>query len=98
MPTVPNHARLRLEQGKLSLGMGLRQARTVDIAEIARLCGFDWLFIDMEHNSMGVDTAARIAAAALAAGITPLVRVPGHEHYHATGCSTPARWASCSRT
>jgi hypothetical protein len=44
MPTVPNHARLRLEQGKLSLGMGLRQARTVDIAEIARLCGFDLSF------------------------------------------------------
>ncbi|MBV8588497.1 MAG: aldolase [Acetobacteraceae bacterium] len=84
MNAVQNHARLRLEEGKLSLGIGIRQARTVDIAEIARLCGFDWLFIDMEHNSMDVDTAAQISAAALATGITPLVRVPGHDQHHAT--------------
>lgn len=84
MHAVQNHAKLRLEQGALSLGMGVRQARTVDIADVARLCGFDWLFIDMEHNSMDVDTAAQICAAALATGVTPLVRVPGHEHYHAS--------------
>jgi 2-keto-3-deoxy-L-rhamnonate aldolase RhmA len=84
MHAIPNHAKRRLDEGKLSLGIGLRQARTIDIAEVARECGFDWLFVDMEHNSMSLDTAAQICAAALNAGITPLVRVPGHEHYHAT--------------
>jgi 2-keto-3-deoxy-L-rhamnonate aldolase RhmA len=59
--------------------MGLRQARTVDIARIAQTCDFDWLFIDMEHNSMSVDTAPQICVAALDAGITPMVRVPGHD-------------------
>jgi len=33
---------------------------------------------------MDLDAAAQIAAAALAVGVTPLVRVPGHEHHHAT--------------
>jgi len=77
-----NKTKSRLRDGKLALGMGLRQARTVDIATIAGTCGFDWLFIDTEHNSMSVDTACQIAMAAIATGVTPLVRVPGHEHHH----------------
>lgn len=84
MSAIPNHAKRRLATGELSLGLGLRQARTVDTAMIARSCDFDWLFIDMEHSAMDVDTAAQIAVAALGAGITPLVRVPGREHHHAT--------------
>src|SRR5438552_2679708 len=80
----PNLAKQRLKEGRLALGLGLRQARTVDIASAAATCGFDWLFIDMEHNAMSVDAAAQIAAAAPGMGVTPIVRVPGHEHYHAT--------------
>lgn len=84
MSIVQNPAKRRLAAGQLSLGMGLRQARTVDIATIAKTCDFDWLFIDMEHNSMSVDSAAQISMAALGAGIAPIVRVPGKEHYHAS--------------
>ena len=84
MLITKNHAKAKLEAGELSLGIGLRQARTVDIAHIAKTCGFNWLFIDMEHNSMDVDVAAQICAGALTAGITPIIRVPGHESYHAT--------------
>ncbi|MER8447846.1 aldolase/citrate lyase family protein [Mesorhizobium sp. M1066] len=82
--TIHNRAKQKLLAGQLSLGIGLRQARTVDIARIARSCDYDWLFIDMEHNSMDQDTAAQICVAALDVGITPLVRVPGHEHFHAS--------------
>jgi len=84
MSTVPNHALRQLRAGKLAIGLGLRQARTVDIAQIAKTSGFDWLFIDCEHNSMGTDTAAQIAAASLAVGITPVVRVAGKEHWLAS--------------
>lgn len=84
MPIVTNHARRRLEEGGLSLGIGLRQARTPDIAEIAHACGFDWLFVDLEHNAMGIDTASAICAAALATGVTPLVRVAAGEYSLAT--------------
>jgi 4-hydroxy-2-oxoheptanedioate aldolase len=82
--TVPNHALRNLRAGKLAIGLGLRQARTVDIAQIAKTAGFDWLFIDCEHNSMGTDTAAQIASAALGVGITPIVRVAGKEHWLAS--------------
>src|SRR5207253_2927187 len=64
MTTVANHALRQLRAGKLAIGLGLRQARTVDIAQIAKTCGFDFLFIDCEHSSLELDTAAQIAAAA----------------------------------
>ena len=84
MSAIPNHALRRLRAGKLALGLGLRNARTVDIAQIARTAGFDWLFIDCEHSSMDLDTAAQISSASLAVGITPVVRVAGLEHWHAS--------------
>jgi 2-keto-3-deoxy-L-rhamnonate aldolase RhmA len=84
MATIPNTLRERLGAGQLALGMGLRQARTVDTGRVLAACGFDFAFIDMEHNSMGIDTAAQIAVACHDAGVTPLVRVPGYEHYLAT--------------
>ena len=84
MSIYPNHTKRQLAEGKLAIGMGVRLARTVDIATIAKTCGYDWLFIDMEHNSMDVDAAAQIAMASLPVGITPIVRVPGKEHHHAS--------------
>jgi 2-keto-3-deoxy-L-rhamnonate aldolase RhmA len=84
MSVVVNPAKHRLGQGQLALGFNLRQSRTVDVAIIARNCGYDWMFIDMEHGSFDLDVVAQISVAALAAGIAPVVRVPGHEHYHAT--------------
>ena len=84
MNVYPNHTKRRLAEGKLALGMGLRLSRSVDIATIGKTCGYDWLFIDMEHSSMDLDTAAQIAMASLPVGITPIVRVPGKEHHHAS--------------
>lgn len=79
-----NPARERLQKGELALGIGLRQARTVDIAPIMKGCGYDWLFIDLEHNSMTLDTAVQISVAANAAGISPVVRVPHGQYDMAT--------------
>jgi 4-hydroxy-2-oxoheptanedioate aldolase len=84
METIVNPARERLKKGELSLGMGLRQARTGDIAKAMKTCGYDWLFIDLEHNSMSVDMAAQLAVAGLDAGIAPLVRVPARQFSLAT--------------
>ncbi len=84
MTAIRNVAKERLEAGELAIGVGLRQARTVDIGKIMKACGYDFLFIDMEHNSMSVDLAAQLSVAAQDAGITPVVRVPGFQHFHAT--------------
>jgi 2-keto-3-deoxy-L-rhamnonate aldolase RhmA len=82
--TGRNPARERLSRGELALGIGLRQARTVDIAAVMATCGFDWLFIDLEHGTMPLDIAVQISCAALTAGISPLVRVPAGQYSLAT--------------
>jgi len=84
MAIFPNHTKQQLESGQLALGMGMRALRTVDAGMIAKTTGFDWLFIDMEHSALDVDAASQVAIAALPMGITPIVRVPGKEHHHAS--------------
>ncbi|MEM1307051.1 MAG: aldolase/citrate lyase family protein [Pseudomonadota bacterium] len=83
MIEIHNHTKEKLAAGGLALGVGLRQARTADIGKLMKTAGFDWLFIDMEHNAMGIDIATSIAVAGQDAGLTPLIRVPGFEHHHA---------------
>ncbi|MGH7093772.1 MAG: HpcH/HpaI aldolase family protein, partial [Stellaceae bacterium] len=83
-PVLTNAARDKLEAGELALGVILRQARTVDIAPAMKACGFDWLFLDLEHNSMDLDTAVQISVAALGAGIAPIARVPAGQLWLAT--------------
>lgn len=82
--TVRNVAREKLEQGKLSLGVGVRMTRSVEIAKAMAVAGFDWLFLDMEHGVMSLESCAQIATAALDAGIAPLARVPNGEYAIAT--------------
>ena len=71
-----NRALDKMRAGELALGVLLRQARTVDIAGAMLACGYDWLFIDLEHGSMSLDYAGQICSAALAVGIAPIVRTP----------------------
>ena len=85
MPAVvSNAAKDRLTAGELALGVILRQARTVDIAPAMKACGYDWLFLDLEHNSMDLDIAVQISVAALGVGIAPIVRVPARQTWMAT--------------
>lgn len=41
MSIYTNHTKRQLAQGRLAIGMGLRLARSVDIATIAKTCGYD---------------------------------------------------------
>jgi 4-hydroxy-2-oxoheptanedioate aldolase len=82
--TLRNAAVERLKAGELAVGIILRQARTVDIAPVMKACGYDWLFLDLEHNSMDLDTAVQISVAALGAGIAPIARVPARQLWLAT--------------
>jgi 2-keto-3-deoxy-L-rhamnonate aldolase RhmA len=75
MPIIPNHALRRLRDGGLALGLGVHHLRTVATAQLAKAGGFDWLFIDTEHGAFSVDQASQICLAALATGITPIVRI-----------------------
>jgi len=72
----------KLARGEPVFSMIVRLVRSVEIASIARTAGYDSLYIDLEHNSFSLDTAGQICIAALAMGVTPLVRVPNIDpHY-----------------
>ena len=92
MALISNPARERLSKGEIAIGVGLRQARTVDIAPIMRQAGYDWLFVDLEHGSMDLDTATQISVAALGAGISSLVRVPRSRYDLATRVLDGGAW------
>jgi 2-keto-3-deoxy-L-rhamnonate aldolase RhmA len=66
----------RLRNDELALGVGVRLARSVEIAKMMRGCDFDWLFIDLEHGPLTLDQVAQMSAMAMEAGIGAVVRVP----------------------
>src|SRR6476646_10299996 len=82
--TVRNVAREKLDQGQLSLGVGVRMTRSVEIAKAMAVAGFDWLFLDMENGVMALDVCAPISTAALDAGIAPIALEPNGEYAIAT--------------
>ena len=84
MNAVRNPARERLERGELSIGLGIRLGRSVDIAKMLKTSGYDWLFLDLEHSPMSLDAASQISVAALDTGISPIVRVPAMQMAMAT--------------
>jgi 2-keto-3-deoxy-L-rhamnonate aldolase RhmA len=80
MTAIRNSARERLAEGGVSIGLGVRLLRGVEVAKVARAAGFDWLFIDLEHGPMSLETASQISVAALDTGIAPIVRVPAKQY------------------
>src|ERR1700761_2852910 len=86
MPTQigDNRAKNMLKANELVLCMGVNQLRTPNIAMMAAACGFDALYIDLEHNPTSLETAAGICVAALGLGITPIARVSSHDPHDQT--------------
>lgn len=84
MPHIANISLDRLRAGSLSLGVGIRASRSVEVAKAMRVAGYDWLFLDLEHGVMSLESTAQIAAAAIDANITPIVRVPKGAYSMAT--------------
>ena len=62
MVEIQNTALSRLKSVELALGIGLRQARSVDVGRIMKSCGYDWIFIDMEHGSMWLIRQHKLAS------------------------------------
>src|SRR6266576_6768152 len=86
MPTAigDNLAKKKLAANELVLCMGVNQLRTPNIAMIAAACGFDAVYIDLEHNPTSLETAAAICVATLGLGITPIARVSSRDPHDAT--------------
>jgi 4-hydroxy-2-oxoheptanedioate aldolase len=71
-----NRALERLKNGEIALGVGVRLARSVEIAKMMRASDFDWLFIDLEHGSLSLETVSQISISAADNNIALIVRVP----------------------
>ena len=73
-----NHMKEKLAQDQVVASMTVRFARSIEIAQIAGTAGFDTLYVDLEHNTLSIDTCCQICIAAQQIGVTPLVRVPAN--------------------
>lgn len=62
------------EQGKPSLGTVTHMRSTAAI-EALGFSGLDYVWIDMEHCPLGIESAVAFIAAAEGAGLTPVVRI-----------------------
>jgi 4-hydroxy-2-oxoheptanedioate aldolase len=63
-----------LGDGRPVLALGIRHARTAEIARLARSAGFRMIWLDLEHSTISVDCAAQIASAAMDMGMEAWVR------------------------
>lgn len=75
---VRNPLKEKLAAGQVVSTVSLRLPWGVEIARAAASCGFDAIYIDLQHSSLELETTGQISIAALALGITPVVRVPSH--------------------
>jgi 4-hydroxy-2-oxoheptanedioate aldolase len=75
-PLVRNHLQEKLARGELVTSMTVKICRTIEVALVAKTAGFDAIYIDLEHNSLSLDATGQICIAAMAMGVTPLVRLP----------------------
>ncbi len=74
---MQNTLKARLGRGELLAGT-IVSLPCPETAEILSRCGFDWLFVDMEHGAIGFTALQRVLQAA--GRETPcLVRPPGRE-------------------
>jgi 2-keto-3-deoxy-L-rhamnonate aldolase RhmA len=80
---LKNTAKAKLKADELVLCMAVNQMRSAEVPMIAAACGFDAIFVDLEHSATSLETAAMICVAALNVGITPIARVPSQNPFHA---------------
>ena len=79
-----NILKQKLIAGEMGLGFSVNYLRTPDVSKIASVCGYDWIKPDMEHATYDIDMVSQMCISALDAGCSPIVRVPGKQHFHAS--------------
>ena len=85
MPLHCRDALKKIRAGKdLALGMGVHHMRGSAAPMLARVAGFDWLFIDAEHGFISTPEIAQICLAALPQGVVPIVRICSGEFAEGT--------------
>ena len=71
----PREVTRKLDPSQLTLCLCLTQARTADYPLMAAACGFDAVYVDLEHTVTSLETASMLCISASSAGLIPFVRV-----------------------
>ena len=72
-----NKTKAALAEGKVVFG-GIVSGFAPEMVELLGAIGYDFVFFDCEHGSIGLDQLEQLVRAAEAFEITPIVRVPDH--------------------
>ena len=67
----------KLKRGELVLGTMVSELRTPQVGQLMANAGFDFMYIDMEHSPLNMETVADMILGARYAGIATIVRTPG---------------------
>ena len=67
----------KLKRGELVLGTMISELRTPQVGQLMANAGFDFMYIDMEHSPLNMETVADMILGARYAGIATIVRTPG---------------------
>ena len=76
---APNPLMDRLARRQPALALGVRHARTTDIARYAHATGHHVVWVDLEHSAIPIDAAGAICATASDLGLVPFVRMPEND-------------------
>jgi 4-hydroxy-2-oxoheptanedioate aldolase len=73
----PNTTKQKLREGGTVLGAIIGEYAPVAL-ELTGALGFDFVMIDCEHGSMGLEEVENLVRASESFGLTPLARIPDH--------------------
>ncbi|SRR5579875_63144 len=79
-----NKLKKLLISGRVALGCGLQGVKDPDVIYNMAHAGADFVFIDLEHGALNLETAVDLLLHAHAAGITPMIRVPDLQYAYIT--------------
>jgi 4-hydroxy-2-oxoheptanedioate aldolase len=65
----------RFDPTRLSVCLCISRARTADYPLMAAACGFDAIYVDLEHGLADLDTVSMLCIVAAGAGLVPFVRL-----------------------
>lgn len=77
---TPNRVKTLLREGKPTLGV-VMTLPSPPAAEILARAGFDWMWIDLEHSPIDLETADRMIQAMQGTETVPIVRVAWNLHW-----------------
>jgi 2-keto-3-deoxy-L-rhamnonate aldolase RhmA len=76
---ISNRVKTALQHGQVQIGTWLTTLGIPQVPMILASAGFDFVYLDMEHSSLSIETIGGLCAAALGRGLVPIVRPPAKE-------------------